>query len=206
MPLCRGSCFCSVINTLQFVMSGTKPSWEIVIPANIDFFIFTEYENPSQKFQFRSSRRSVDPVALPSVGLHALIYSVSNTELVIYAFISFKIEHKLQVQQWKHMFPKRIVGQKGRPCVPANPMSCQCVRGGVWRRLMKVLSCRVGLMALGSTLSPRRQWEHSAIILSLSLLFVDHSRNLVCFVLSSLLFFPLKDGWHVAFVMQLFCH
>lgn len=48
---------------------------------------------------------------------------------------------------------------------------------------MKVLSCRVGLMALGSTPSPEWQCEHSAIILSLSLLFsFDHSSNLVCFI------------------------
>lgn len=38
-----------------------------------------------------------------------------------------------------------------------HPQSCQCVRGGVWRRLMKVLSYRVGLMALGFTRSPRWQ-------------------------------------------------
>lgn len=40
---------------------------------------------------------------------------------------------------------------KGRATV-GHPQSCQCVTEGVWRRLMKVLCLRVGLMTLGSAL------------------------------------------------------
>lgn len=40
---------------------------------------------------------------------------------------------------------------------------------------MKVLSCTVQLMALGFTQISKWKWEHSAIMLSLSLLFFDHS-------------------------------
>lgn len=134
-------------------------------------------------------------------------YSVNNTELdslhlktaLTTAFD--RNNHYTSLIKW--VLDRRA----GQVCGPTPPQSCQCVRRGVWRRLMKVLSCRVGLMALGSALRLQWPWEHSAIILSLSLLFVDHSQNLVCFLLSFFLsfFFPFPPRTR-SFCNAALCH
>lgn len=110
--------------------------------------------------------------------LYTDTHSTLHTRLLIYVYTDLINCDVLYMHYERHSLysNKGSLDKRAVPHLWAVPSPASVSRGGVWRRLMKVLSCRIGLMALGFTPSPRWQWEHSAIILSLSLLFFsDHS-------------------------------
>lgn len=195
--VCSGSCIHSVTNTLKSSISGTKLTREFVIAINIHLMLVTAYESPCQNFLHRNHRYSfLSAYTVNSIVLHLFMSLCLHTQTPkILFYVTFPTKKTCdEYKVGRNIYTVLITDPWtiGQALCAGHPQSCQCVRGGVWRRLMKVLCCRIGLMALGFTLSPRWQWEHSAIILSLSLLLVDHS----CVgVLQLRLWFLFIEGW-----------